>query len=84
MAIFGAVFEMARARGLDVAGNGEEALQLDTTMTETPNEVLAVAASTDVDASMLRPSTTTEYLIVPLLHRQFTAKLEKRLSWAPH
>ena len=64
MAMFGAVFETAFVRGLDVAGDGEEVLQLDTTVTETPNEALTVAASTDVEA-MLRASTTTEYLMRP-------------------
>ena len=64
MAMFGAVFETAFVRGLDVAGEGDEVLQLDTTVTETPNEVLTVAASTDVEA-MLRASTTAEYLMRP-------------------
>jgi hypothetical protein len=65
MVMFGAVFEAAFVREFDVAGDGGEVLQLDTTVTETPNEALAVAASTDVEPSMLRASTTTEYLMRP-------------------
>jgi hypothetical protein len=59
------VFEAAFVRGFEVAGDGDEVPQLDTTVTETPNEALTVAASTDDETSMLSASTTTEYLMRP-------------------
>jgi len=62
--MFDPVFEMTSVRGLDVAG-GNEVLQVDTTVTETLNEALTVAASIDVEASMLKASAVTEFLMRP-------------------